>query len=152
MVSRLANVGCAKVSKLATNWDALVASAPLNKQAALDASAKGGAFVPRVKFHPDTHIHAEIQPKIRKAHSSDDLTGRIFGRLKVLGLADLPNRNPGRKTAWVVQCICGRYENRKAKGLKDGSPQSLQCAACLYKENILKGKSKVEFPKITVSK
>lgn len=45
-----------------------------------------------------------------------DLTARMCGRLTIMGIAaDLKTSN-GQN--WVVRCVCGAYETRKAKYIK----------------------------------
>lgn len=46
-----------------------------------------------------------------------DLTGKRTGRLTVLGVAaEIPSNGNGQR--WVVRCVCGAYETRKAKSIK----------------------------------
>lgn len=64
----------------------------------------------------------------RKGNSFDNLTGRSFGRLKVLGLS--PKRS-GRKSYWVCECVCGNKKVVRSDSLKDGKVKS---CGCLKKE------------------
>lgn len=79
--------------------------------------------------------HFEWQPESNRIHSADpiahrlpnreerimpqfvDLTGKRTGRLTVLGVAaEMPSNGNGQR--WVVRCVCGAYETRKAKSIK----------------------------------
>ena len=46
-----------------------------------------------------------------------NLAGIRFGRLSVLGIAtEIPSKGNGQR--WVVRCVCGAYETRRAKYIK----------------------------------
>lgn len=130
------------MTRLATNWDALLASDPVNTGAAKDAAAKGINFDPTKRIREwDLHSHAPI--KTKRVRSGIDLTGHRCGRLTVIGLADLPNRGKanGARAAWVVRCICGYYETRSAKALR--SPEYAKvamCKACDYERELRAGR------------
>lgn len=51
-----------------------------------------------------------------------DLTGRIFGRLKVLSRV-----NPHASSTWLVRCTCGVEKVVLGTSLKDGSTKSCGC-------------------------
>lgn len=57
-----------------------------------------------------------------------DLTGRSFGRLSVLGLAE---RSPAGKVRWRCSCECGGSATVMTDALKSGKTQS---CGCLQKE------------------
>lgn len=66
-----------------------------------------------------------------------DLTGRKFGRLTVLGIAELRTKGTAGKRGinWVVRCVCGNYEMRKSKYIKqclNGNESALEakCEWC----------------------
>ena len=65
----------------------------------------------------------------RSSNPADDLTGRIKGRLEVLGLSTIKSR------FWVVECSCGNREYRKAKALKNPLNVNDRCKACKEKED-----------------
>lgn len=54
-----------------------------------------------------------------------DLTGRKFGRLKVISRA--PN-DAGGRACWVCVCVCGNRIVAKGTGLRYGNPISCGCA------------------------
>lgn len=62
----------------------------------------------------------------------EDLTGRRFGRLKVLGRA--PNKTKGN-TQWFCKCDCGVVKITQGGALKNG--RVLSCG-CLHKETATK--------------
>lgn len=57
----------------------------------------------------------------------DDLTEKRFGRLTVVGRADIESR----KTYWVCQCDCGNMKTVRSDSLKCGAIRS---CGCLKKE------------------
>lgn len=86
-------------------------------------------------------IHFSVDPKYLASIRSDtplpittrrphydtvDLTGKVFGRLMVVGLFDSP-----RKIRWVVRCVCGSYELRRSRALRVSLPEKLMCSSCL---------------------
>ena len=74
---------------------------------------------------------------------AEDLSGQVFGRLKVLHRGE-SRPHGGGKPRWVCQCDCGKVVNVPAARLKGGSNKSCGCfrrdrAGGLYKTH---GKSK----------
>lgn len=71
-----------------------------------------------------------------------DLTGIKIGRLSVLGVAAEITGN-GQK--WVVRCVCGLYETRKAKYIKacasGNNPGDTEpmCDCCSYTRRLQRG-------------
>lgn len=64
----------------------------------------------------------------RRGNGFDDLTGKTYGRLAVIGLSP---KKSGRKSFWVCSCECGNKKLIRSDSLKDGSVQS---CGCLKKE------------------
>ena len=64
----------------------------------------------------------------RKGNGFNDLTGKKFGRLTVLGLSE---KKSGRKSYWVCECDCGNKKLVRSDSLKRGQVQS---CVCLKKE------------------
>ena len=68
--------------------------------------------------------HWDAPPRMRGPRATElrdpsfsDLTGLKTGRVVVVGiLAD----NTARYQRWVVRCVCGHYETRRAKALREG--------------------------------
>lgn len=60
---------------------------------------------------------------------TDDLTGKYFSGLEVIGYAGRKTGNPGSK--WVCRCKCGRYEIRRSRPLKkQNSKKVYLCSVC----------------------
>lgn len=73
----------------------------------------------------------EITDDLRKNPGFVDLTGRTFGRRKVVGLsAKVVDQN---STYWVLRCVCGIYELQRGRALKRGSAPD-RCCWCTYNE------------------
>lgn len=64
----------------------------------------------------------------RTGNGFDNLTGKKYGRLTVLGLSD---KRSGRKSYWVCQCECGNKKLVRGDVLKAGDVKS---CGCLKKE------------------
>lgn len=59
--------------------------------------------------------------------AGENLTGVRFGRMKVLGVFAAPSKK-GRR--WVVQCLCGNFEIRYAKAIKNPLNEDDCCSVC----------------------
>lgn len=68
----------------------------------------------------------EIPNAIRNNPSFTDLTGRVFGRFTVLGLARDFNKS------WVVRCTCGTYSTRRAKAVLNPENSQDRCTRCRH--------------------
>lgn len=95
---------------------------PVNKTAAL-VVAKGESF----SFQPnECHQISDVPFPTQPARTDDpnfiDLTGRVFGRLTVIGYGALGNRR------WVCRCTCGMYVMRSSKAVKAGT--GAMCEHC----------------------
>ena len=72
-----------------------------------------------------------------------NLTGSKVGKLTVLGMADFPGRK--HHAAWVVRCVCGYYETRKAKALRDTAyAERAACSECDYVAELKAGRVKLK--------
>lgn len=82
-----------------------------------------------------------------------DLTGQKFGRLKVLGIDEVyeKQRKPGQEIKWKCQCECGNITSVFGGNLKSGHTQSCGCyskeQSSLRNTAILTGQT---FGKLTV--
>lgn len=110
-----------------TDWDAVLTSSPVNTDAALTRDGRGKGWVPEVRQSLG-HVRSHAPLPMKPAITGVDLTGFRCGKLTVVGLADMPERNAKRPAAWVVRCVCGYYETRTAKALR--SPEYAAKAAC----------------------
>lgn len=127
--------------KLATDWDALIASAPANAQAARDAGARGAGWTPAKTLHREWDQRSDLplpMKPVTYGKGSIDLRGYKCGRLTVLGLHDSKRRG---NAAWVVRCVCGAYETRTAKALRN--PEYIAripcCRECDYVRHLREG-------------
>lgn len=96
-----------------------------------------------------TKIHSADPLAVRRPTENElsrpdyvDLTGARLGRLMVMGVAAEITGN-GQK--WVVRCVCGSYETRKARYIKacvagnnPGSSEPM-CDACAYTGRLQRG-------------
>lgn len=71
----------------------------------------------------------------------NDLTGKKFGRLTVIGIAD----DGKRKTSYICECECGNVKKARADGLISGAIRS---CGCLKHETNLKNVANVPSHKI----
>lgn len=60
----------------------------------------------------------------RNGNGFDNLTGKKYGRLTVLGLSE---KKSGRKSYWVCECECGNKKLVRSDCLKKGQVQSCGC-------------------------
>mgnify|MGYP000896905017 CR=1 FL=1 len=77
----------------------------------------------------DSETPIATRPFTRAEQFADgflDLTGRRFGRFKVLGFAR------DFKRQWVVRCDCGRYSTRSAKAVKNQANTQDRCEHCRH--------------------
>lgn len=120
-----------------TNWDSVITSAPGSKQAAIVRDGVGEQGLP-VSLNGECF---EGPPKMRLPVPShvDDLTGRIFDRLTVVGL--LAKRG---KERWVVRCTCGLYAVRYRATLLKQTDEPKRCRRCVEEAKSLRGRKKAE--------
>lgn len=118
-----------------TNFDAVAASAPLNRQASTVRDGSGDMWEAGVP----NGMPRWIGPPPLKSGASQTapaqvvmarLVGKRFGRLTVLGI--WAGGNAKKKAVWVCRCDCGYYEGRKARFLEQGHPdgEEQRCSAC----------------------
>lgn len=60
---------------------------------------------------------------MKNLHRTNDLTGKKFGRLTVIGLDDRGTR----RTYWVCQCECGNIKVARSDALVSGRTKSCGC-------------------------
>lgn len=120
-----------------TNWDALIASAPMNKDAAVARDGRGISFEPPAKALTNA-LDAPPPLKPYTDVPENNLTNQRFQKLTVLGLRDLPGRGSG--ASWVCRCDCGRYACFTSKALKKHRAEGrAMCSECDYIEAIKAG-------------
>jgi hypothetical protein len=67
------------------------------------------------------------ETKIHITYNYEDLTGRTFGRLRVICRWTEPEALKRNRVMWVCQCKCGNICAVTAKQLKNGKTQSCGC-------------------------
>ncbi|MBY5682666.1 hypothetical protein HFO32_10905 [Rhizobium leguminosarum] len=95
-------------------------------------------------------IHSDVPLATRSPSNAEralpmfvDLTGHKIGRLSVMGIAAAYNSTNGQN--WVVRCVCGYYETRKAKFIKacvagkNPGEDEPMCEACGYTRRLQRG-------------
>lgn len=77
--------------------------------------------------------------------STEDMTGRRFGRLTVVAYIDKKLRgNAGSRGAdaqmWMCRCVCGQFTKRSSKSIRKAFAESM-CEACMHTEMLKKRSS-----------
>lgn len=118
------------------NFDFVFTNKPVNGSAAA-VLCKGEHFDPDKKpgcYHSLSPLDTLKFTGLQK----DDLTGRKFGKFKVIGFV-----GKGAKLGrWLVKCQCGMYEIRTGKTLKnytgtiEARRSRTMCHECAYLEMI----------------
>lgn len=62
-----------------------------------------------------------------KTTTVKDLTGKVFGRLKVLKRDDEKPKGKGKPVYWICQCDCGNIKSILASSLNSGRTESCGC-------------------------
>lgn len=116
------------MSKKANIFDVIAASAPVNTAAARAANMRGETYEKKL---PDTERHWKSPPKCvswpKEADPSHNLIGRRFGKLTVIGYYSV-----GKKARWLVRCICGDYEVRSSRAVKNPENNGDCCKICQH--------------------
>lgn len=127
-----------------TDWDRLIASAPVNKAAALATSESAEPSGFRADHSArDAYLQDGPHP-IKQSLPIDpcfkDLTGQRFGKLVVRGVIDgSKSEGKSKGTLWAVRCDCSRYTARRQKFLLQGHPDRHACLECDYADEIKRG-------------
>ena len=118
--------------------DRILASVPQTKK---DAVALSGG----IHYDHDVGtmgLHSELPLKTRPVRPCEagqntfvDLTGAKVGWLRVLGIYDGKTHKMAK---WVVRCVCGHYEVRTSKALKNPNNQNDKCYKCRNLEYLRK--------------
>lgn len=137
MVERAHQGGKAVGRMRTTNFDAIAASAPLNREASTVRDGSGDQWEAKV---PDGVLHWRDLPALRSPQSLSPVgrqalaatQGMRFGRLTVVGLLD--KGTSSAPASWVCRCVCGAYEARRMKSLQSG--KATMCHECQAVEEI----------------
>lgn len=128
------------------DFDAVAPLMPFDKTAAQVAS-KGVHFEWTPADQRKLHSSEPIRSRAPNAEellkpSFIDLTGKKAGRFTVTGIAaDIKTTN-GQN--WVVRCVCGSFETRKARTIKSylagtNEDTNPMCESCRYTQRLQQG-------------
>ena len=121
-----------------TDWNAVVTSTPLNKEAAVARDGSGEIFTPlkKVDWAKVDEIPKVVPPPITSPHFVD-YSGVKYGRITVIGYIG-PSANGA---SWLVRCACGNHERRRTaavrKGIEEGRAD--RCGECDYVKSLKDG-------------
>ncbi len=92
---------------------------------------KGAHFEPSQKFKINT-LHWENKPPKQNNNTAiqKDLRGIKFGLLTVIEYYCKGKKNTGGR--WLVKCVCGHYEVRTAKAIKNPNNNGDRCCNCRW--------------------
>lgn len=80
---------------------------------------------------PTTDIR-KLPTYVRKDPNFIDYTGKFFGNFTVIGIFSLNKFNK-----WVVRCICGCYEIRTTRTIKNATKfHEMRCQSCMDLERL----------------
>lgn len=114
------------------NFDAIAAAAPLDRQASTVRDGSGDLWAPPEE-EGRLHWKAPPVPTAERPENAEDLTGLPFGRgMKVIAYFGSIKGN----ARWIVRCACGDYELRRAKAIKNATPDHC-CHDCNYLQHML---------------
>lgn len=127
------------------DWDRILASAPLNREAAVVAGeSREPAGFRADNSATDRYLQDGPHP-VKRVLPADqnfkDLTGQRFGKLVVRGVVEGTKSNGKNKgTLWAVRCDCSRYTARRQKFLLQGDPERHACVECDYAQEVKAGR------------
>jgi hypothetical protein len=127
------------------DWDRLLASAPLNREAAIvTGESREPAGFRGCKSDQDSYLQDGPHPvkqTLPNSPSFKDLTGQRFGKLVVRGVVE-GSKSDGKSkgSLWAVRCDCSRYTARRQKFLLQGDPDRHACVECDYAAEVKAGK------------
>lgn len=111
-----------------SNWDAMIASVPINKDAAVARDGGGESWKPQVALTNCYENPPQMLP---------DFRGKRVGKLTGVFLAADPDREQHK---WVFRCDCGRYAQFGSKAVyKQNGLGRAQCGECDYLSGIKNG-------------
>ncbi len=111
-----------------TDFDRLATSAPLNTDAAMARDGQSRDHWEGRVPSTTPHWSAPPRPLAQIPATVEDLTGRVVGRLTVIGYH---GSKKAKGSQWLVRCACGDYELRSTKAITNHTGQlEATCAAC----------------------
>jgi hypothetical protein len=107
-------------------WESTVSIRPVNRQA--QAVTLPDAETPIKVFNNQRHWESQpvLQSIPRGMHAHDNLTGKTFGRFRVIGYYGAGTTGG----LWVVRCACGHFETRLAKAIRNPKNNEDCCERC----------------------
>ena len=130
-----------------TDWDAVLASSPMNTTAARAVSRSRTAPVELGAHKRNQNFmrsdvpfpvkkREDLSESGQKAH--DEWVGKRVGQLVVVGISTA-GKNGSKQARWVVRCDCGYYECRPMKSLTAERDQPHACSECEKLEWVRRG-------------
>jgi hypothetical protein len=123
------------------NWSAIRATAAPVDRVAARVMGGGAAWTPAAKRADCVRHWTEqptdlIVPMPQPGHKGTfvDMTGRTFGRFRVVAYLGKPNRK--NKARWLVKCSCGDFEERSANAIISRAEGDDMCVNCRYLEAV----------------
>lgn len=95
-----------------------------------------------IHYEPDLragcHLHSDLPLPMQPVPAAALALGKIpigvkFGRFTVIGYSAA--QNPKKNANWVVRCLCGNYETRKAKAIFNPANADDRCKVCRHLES-----------------
>lgn len=123
-------------------YDKLSVATPVDQLAAMQV-ARGIHWSPNIKPQAGRE-HWKAPPPtlpVPKDRSTmrtfDNMIGVSFGSLHVVGY--LGRRHKSKPSNWLVRCLCGDYESRTVRSIKNPLNTKDCCMECAYREQVKRG-------------
>tara|TARA_R110000751_G_scaffold307812_1_gene431862 strand:- start:41570 stop:41962 length:393 start_codon:yes stop_codon:yes gene_type:complete len=91
------------------------------------------------------HVFETCPPMRPVPEHTQDLTGVVWDRLTVVGLAVQRAAKKNRGARWACRCRCGNYTLQSAKAIKQALPERGRCVHC-ERTLILRKRTSGRFP------
>ena len=130
-----------------SRWDAILASAPLNREAAVVTGQGDESGYRKIQTDRYEQDGPHQLKRVPCTPQFVDLTRQKFGKLTVRGLCAVDTAKGQRQkcgTLWAVKCECGTYTAKRRKALQaeravDDAP--LSCTHCTRLFEIKQGRA-----------
>lgn len=122
-----------------TDYDRIITSVPLNSTTGRVVS-KGEHYEPTIQLanhvHDKNFLAYKAPPEDAIGSGGvDGLVGYKFGTLTVMGLS-IEHHTKGQPAKWVVRCICGNFEIRRARAIRNPENVNDRCQECHHVRRI----------------
>lgn len=117
-------------------YDRIAASRPADRNAAAVTAESRDNFTSIkqiLRRHSDQRLKTRPPNQAERGSSSfEDLSGRLFGRFRVVGIFDGEGAPRGKQATmmWVCRCACGRYQTRTARAVRNPKNTGDCCDEC----------------------